>query len=91
MEVMRRDKMATDEECDQMSKAGTWGNTRAIEAASRMLSRQITVVVMEPREGEPTVQKNGKTIDGMEGDREMTLTPVAVRGTGGRSSEDEYS
>ena len=24
VKVMRRDKMATDEECDRMSKAGTW-------------------------------------------------------------------
>ena len=70
--VMRREKMATDEECDEMSKAGTWGDTRVIEAASRMLSRQITVIVMEPRTGEPVIQKIGRTTDGME-DREMTI------------------
>jgi hypothetical protein len=70
--VMRRDEMATDEECDQMNKVGTWGDTRVIEAVSRMLSRQITVIVMEPRTGEPAIQKIGRTTDGME-DREMTI------------------
>ena len=49
VKVMRRDKMSTDEECDRMSNAGTWGNTKAIEAISRMLGRQITVVMMDPR------------------------------------------
>ena len=53
--VMTRDKMATDEECDQLNNAGTWGETRAIEAVSRMLSRQITVIVMGPRTGEPVL------------------------------------
>ena len=38
-----------------------------------MLSRQITIIVMEPRAGEPAVQKVGKTTDGMEGDRAMTI------------------
>ena len=71
--VVRSEKMATDEECDQMSKAGTWADTRVIEAASRMLSRQITVIVMEPRTGEPVIQKIGRTTCEMEGDIEMTI------------------
>ena len=31
------------------------------------------MVVVEPGEEEPTVQKIGKTINGMEGNREMTI------------------
>ena len=73
VKVMRRDKMATDEECNRMSKAGTRGDLKAIEAASNMLGRKIIVEVMEPREGEPTVQRIGKTTNGMEGDRKMTV------------------
>ena len=44
-----------------------------IEAVSRMLSRQITVIVMEPRIGEPAIQKIGRTTDDMEEKREMTI------------------
>jgi hypothetical protein len=38
-----------------------------------MLGRQNKVVVMEPREGEPTVQRFGKTKNAMKEDREMKI------------------
>ena len=56
-----------------MSKAGTWVDTRVIKAVSRMLSRQITVILMELKTGEPVIQKIGRTADGMEGDMEMKI------------------
>ena len=38
-----------------------------------MLSRQKTMIVMDPRPGDPVVQKIRKMTDGMEGDWEMTI------------------
>jgi hypothetical protein len=53
---MRDDGATTPEHAQKMLKAETWGTDREIQRIAAMIRRQVTVVVMRPREGEEVVQ-----------------------------------
>ena len=53
---MRDDGATTPEYAKQMLEAATWGTDREIQRIAAVIRRQVTVVVMRPREGEEVVQ-----------------------------------
>ena len=53
---MRDDGAVTPAYAQEMLKAETWGTDREIQRIAAVVRRQVTVVVMRPREGEEVVQ-----------------------------------